>query len=280
MTDNNAKQNVGTRSIASADLPHTKLENLHITEQGLATVTQSEHSWQLHHPAHKNLVYSNAQISDYDQKRDFRLRPKNNDAVYMRVVASASTANLRGTAGFGFWNHPFAPGEFNLVAPQALWFFFSSDESNMQLAQGVKGHGWKAATINANRWQFFSLLPTAPLAMPLMNIPAAYDALWHIGQDAIGVREKALNPTMFLEKHTYEIIWRVNSVTFKVDGETILESRVGIPHEPLGFIAWLDNQYAVVTPKGNFGFGLVDVPQEQTLILHEVTVGKIWIPAL
>ncbi|MEO0599128.1 MAG: hypothetical protein AAF126_23665, partial [Chloroflexota bacterium] len=252
-----------------------------ITEQGVATVIQSEDGWQLYHPAHGKEVYSNAQISDYDHTRNFSLHPSptpdniSMNSAYMRVVASANTANLRGTAGFGFWNHPFAPGEFNLVAPQALWFFFSSDESNMQLAQGVKGHGWKAATINANRWQFFSLLPIAPLAMPLMNIPAAYDALWHIGQDAIGVREKALNPAMLLEKHTYEIIWCVNSVEFKVDGETILESNVGIPREPLGFIAWLDNQYAVVTPKGNFGFGLVDVPQEQTLMLHEVAVSTV-----
>ncbi|MEO1166424.1 MAG: hypothetical protein AAFV98_21785, partial [Chloroflexota bacterium] len=114
-------------SIVAGGMLHFVLDkdDFYITDQGVATVTQSKDGWQLYHPAHGKNAYSNAQISDYDQTRNFRLCPRDNAPVYMRVVASASTANLRGTAGFGFWNHPFAPGEFNLVAPQALWFFFS-----------------------------------------------------------------------------------------------------------------------------------------------------------
>ena len=91
--------------------------------------------------------YVNAQISDYPP---FRWRPP----LRLTVTAQASSAALRGTAGFGFWNHPFSPVGWSLRLPQAIWFFFGSPPNNMALAQGVPGYGWKAATISANRWPF------------------------------------------------------------------------------------------------------------------------------
>lgn len=243
----------------------------HITAQGRGQVIAENSALHLIHPAHDASGYHNAQISDYDAKRHFTLRPP----LRMTVTAEASTDNLRGTAGFGFWNHPFAPGESNFDVPQAVWFFFGSSESDMALAKDVPGHGWKAATFNAKQWSFFGLLPTAPLAMPLMNIPSVYDSLWSIGQRAIGVTEKALDTNLLREKHTYQIDWLPQKAIFRVDGDTVLEATDAITNNPLGFIAWLDNQYAIVSPKGKFGFGFVDVPHDQSLTLHDIKIERL-----
>jgi len=44
------------------------------------------------------------------------------------------------------------------------------------------------------------------------------------------------------------------------------------PRGRLGFVAWIDNQYAVVTPRGNFKFGLLDAPFEQWMEVSEINV--------
>lgn len=239
-----------------------------VTEQGSGRVFVMDNALQLVKPAHDTNSYHNAQITDYDHTRQFKFRPP----IRLTLTAEASSANLKGTAGFGFWNHPFSPTDSQLSLPQALWFFFSSSDSNMALAKNVQGYGWKASTFNAKQLAFYSLLPTAPLAIPLMNIPPVYDALWSIGQKAIGVNETLLDSHLLTEKHRYQIDWLPDEAIFRVDDEIVLSTTTSIPNKALGFVAWLDNQYAIVTPQGRFGFGFVKSAEEQRLILHEVRI--------
>jgi hypothetical protein len=241
-----------------------------ISEQGQGTVTQADNSLYLSLPAVADSAYHNAQISDYDKKRHFNLRPPLKMSVTAHMTVPAN--ELQGTAGFGFWNHPFAPGETRLDVPQALWFFFSSPPSKMALAKDMPDNGWKAATFNAKRWPFFALLPTAPLAIPLMNMEPLYNTLWPLGQKAIGVSELALDGKLLSETHRYTIDWRIDRAIFSVDDTIVLEATQAIPNKALGFVAWLDNQYAIISPKGQFGSGLVDVPQAQALVLHEIEI--------
>lgn len=216
-------------------------------------------------------AYSNAQITDYDY-RAFRFHWSPPLRMSVRARASGDGAGLRGTAGFGFWNHPFSPdAAVRLRLPQAAWFFFSSPPSNMQLALDVPGPGWKAATIDARRWPFLALLPAAPPGVLLMRAPALYRALWPVAQRAIGVSERLLDSALLADWHTYTLDWRVNGLTFAVDGATVHEAPHA-PRGPLGFIAWIDNQYAVVTPQGGFRFGLVPVEREQSLLLDHVRI--------
>jgi hypothetical protein len=215
--------------------------------------------------------YSDAQITDYQglARRNFPWRPP----LRMRVRAWAShrADQLKGTAGFGFWNEPFVPVGRGLPRlPRAVWFFCASTANNMALAKGVPGYGWKAATIDATRWPFLALIPFAPIGFLLMRFPALYRALWPVGQRALGVSE-ALLPVELAEPHTYELTWQADSVTFQVDGETALVSR-SAPRGPLGFIAWIDNQYAVVTPQGRFRFGLVATSERQWLALDAIEI--------
>lgn len=216
--------------------------------------------------------YSNAQISDYymrdeDKLRfDFRWRPP----LRMTVTAWTKVGKPVGTAGFGFWNHPFSPDIKRLPRlPQAIWFFFGSPPNNMQLAYGVPGHGWKAATIDATR-----ALYLAPFALPavlLMRIPRLYKRLWQPIQRRLNIGEAALDVGLLASRHTYRIDWQVNRAIFTIDDNVVLETPFA-PRGALGFVAWVDNQYAIVTPQGNFGFGVIKVEQEQTMVLEQVVI--------
>lgn len=242
-----------------------------VTEIGQGRVTQTPEFISLVLPPCSASAYSDAQITDYNAQREFHWKPPLRLTVRARAEPGGDNnpRDLRGTAGFGFWNHPFVPGERGFRLPQAAWFFFSSPPSNMQLAKGVPGPGWKAATIDASRWSFLALAPTAPLGFLLMRVPALYRRLWPLGQRAIGVSEHLLDTRLLAETHTYILDWQPDGVTFVVDDRLVHHSPHA-PGGPLGFVAWIDNQYAVVTPQGHFGFGLLDVPHQQSLILETV----------
>ena len=76
---------------------------------------------------------------------------------------------------------------------------------------------------------------------------------------------------MLTERHTYTLDWRADGATFAVDGQTVHETAFA-PIGRMGFIAWIDNQYAVVTPQGRFGWGIVPVEREQALVLEDVVI--------
>lgn len=239
---------------------------LHITNIGTGKVEQNNQDYALTVPSATDTRYSDAQLSSYRTHGDFHLRPP----IRMRLKAKAE-GKIHGTAGFGFWNHPFMPGERGVRLPKSVWFFYGSPPNNMALAKGVPGYGWKAATFDATRWPFFALLPTAPVAFPLMRLPFFYNRLWPIGQRAIGVSEKLLDENLLMDWHEYSLDWLENGVVFRVDGAVVHATDLS-PKAPLGFIAWVDNQYAVVTPQGHFRYGLVKVAQSQTLIIRDISL--------
>lgn len=215
--------------------------------------------------------YTDAQIDDYQglSRRSFLWRPPL--TLTVRARFSHPAGELSGTAGFGFWNDPFMmTGRRLPTLPRVVWFFYASPPSDMKLDLHTPGDGWKAATLEAFRLPFFLLAPTAPLAVPLMNIRPFYRVLWPVGQQAIGVSEAALEASM-TEWHTYTIAWGAKVARFSVDGEPALEC-ASSPGGPLGFVMWLDNQYAVVKPWGRFGYGLLDAPGRQWMEVDRLTI--------
>lgn len=239
-------------------------------EVGTGQVVSMSQHIQLTVLADNGQTYHDAQIMDYAglQRRHFPHRPP----VKLALTAQTDLSNteLQGTLGFGFWNHPFMPGMSGLRLPRAVWFFFGAPPNHMPLAIGSSGHGWKAATFDAGKPLFLALLPFAPLGFLLMRVPVLYRLLWPLGQRSLGVSEQALDLDLN-QPHRYEIIWREKSVEFYVDAQQVLVSNAS-PRGPLGFIAWIDNQYAIVTPQGRFGFGTVTLPQSQSLTISELTI--------
>ncbi|MBN1963438.1 MAG: hypothetical protein JW910_02255 [Anaerolineae bacterium] len=215
--------------------------------------------------------YSDAQITDYQglPRRAFPWQPPLRMSV--RAWASHSSAQLKGTAGFGFWNEPFVPTGKGLPRlPRAVWFFFASPPNNMALAKDVPGWGWKAATFDATRLPALLLAPAAPVGFLLMRVPWLYRALWPVGQRAIGVSEAPL-PVDLADPHDYDLEWHKDSAVFWVDGREVYRANTS-PQGPLGFIAWMDNQYAIVTPQGRFRFGRLSTTESQWLALDRVDI--------
>jgi hypothetical protein len=215
--------------------------------------------------------YTDAQIDDYQglARRNFLWQPPLQMTIRARFSHPAGV--LAGTAGFGFWNDPFMMTGWRWPAlPRVIWFFYASPPSNMKLDLHTPGHGWKAATLDAMRWPFFALLPTAPLAVPLMNISSLYNLFWPIGQKAIHVSE-ALVPVEMTEWHTYTLGWQPKTARFTVDGQTVLACQ-SPPRGPLGFVLWLDNQYMVITPWGSLKYGLLAAPGRQWLEVENLSI--------
>ncbi len=215
--------------------------------------------------------YSNAQIDDYLRGQGFTRRPPLR--MIVRAWASHGVDALKGTAGFGFWTQPVIPGRAFPILPRAVWFFFSSKESNMAFARGVPGYGWKVATFDAGRLPFLLLAPTAPLGFLLMRIPTLYRLLWPVGQWAIGVSEKSLDVNL-TESHTYRLDWLSGSASFYVDDQLVHRAPFA-PRGPLGFVTWLDNRYAIITPQGTLSMGLVPMPDRQWLALDSLVIEPI-----
>ena len=215
--------------------------------------------------------YTNAQIDDYQLRRRavFLHHPPLTMTLHARF--SHNAAELRGTAGFGFWNDPFGMrGLRRPSLPRALWFFFSGTASKMALALDLPGPGWKAATIDAWRWPFLLLAPTAPIAMPLMNLRPLYRRFWPIGQRAIGVHEALLDLDMTTWHH-YQMAWQPDALRFFVDGTRILHADQAVSG-PLGLVIWKDNQAVTVTPWSLPRHQLVAHAEEQWLEVADLTI--------
>lgn len=268
-----------------------------VAEVGLGRVhLRNQHLW-LTVPPTDASRYSNAQITDYGFKHpsasytqkhprlaalrrqyDFRWKPP----LRMTVRAAArvdgqpaGASQLRGTAGFGFWNHPFSPDAQRFPRlPQAIWFFFGSPPNDMQLAQGVPGHGWKASAIDAGRLPALAIAPLAPFALLAMQSRRLYERVYPPIQRTLAIHEAVLPDDLLLTERTYVIEWRRDGARWLVDGDVVLEAPVA-PRGRAGFVAWLDNQYAVVTPRGKISFGLVPVEREQSLVIDSIEVESI-----
>lgn len=211
--------------------------------------------------------YTDAQIDDYGKlpRRHFPHR----SPLRLTVRARAS-GPLLGTAGFGFWNNPFSPFGGFPALPAAAWFFFASPPSNMPYVEGVPGTGWKCATIDATTRRALGWAPLAPPILLFNRLPAFRRRIWPRVQRDLAIAE-AIIPALEMSWHTYTIEWLPNTVRFARDGMILLETPFA-PRGPLGFVAWIDNQWAVATPQGRFGWGLLHAPAQQWLDLQHITI--------
>ena len=239
-----------------------------VTRAGQAEVTPEAGRLRLTNPSTPANAYTNAQIADYDyQTFAMRWSPP----LHMRVTAHASApaSHLRGTAGFGFWNHPLSTGRKRL--PKAVWFFFGSPPGGLNLAYGVSGVGWQAMTVDLMRPRALALAPLGLPVVLLNQIPALYRRLWPRLQRLLSVSDQPLDGALLAETHVYEIQWRSYGVAFYIDGD-VVHVTPNSPSGGMGFVAWIDNQYMRVSPRGRFAWGLLPLEQPQSLVLDEVEI--------
>jgi hypothetical protein len=219
--------------------------------------------------------YSDAQIDDYRllSRCSFPWSPP----VKMRLEARASTPHPQGTLGFGFWNDPFSislgqrgAGRRLPSAPQAVWFFYGSPPHDLSLASGVPGSGWKAAVLRTPRIPSLAIAPLGLGAIAMALIPGLKRPVIRTALHFVQAEESLISSPLD-EWHRYELEWLEKGARFSVDGQTVLQTTVS-PPAPLGFVTWIDNQYAVVSPTGGFRFGVLPLAEEQWLEIRGLDV--------
>jgi hypothetical protein len=218
--------------------------------------------------------YTNAQLDDYHVSGAQRpALPRFNCAPPLRVSLRARTSHAApiGTLGFGFWNEPFSLTGSVLGTPSVLWFFYASPPSDMALVPGVPGRGWKAASLKTGRWPGLLFAPAALGAVLLTRVPGLGRPVMNLARRFMAAREAPLEDVALDAWHAYELVWLAAEARFSVDGVERL--RVPVPPAgPLGFVLWIDNQYAIASDSGQFGFGVRPLSEEQWLEVEQLQI--------
>jgi len=217
-------------------------------------------TWRLRIPAGPVGSYRLAQLDDYSKlpRKAFPWRPDIRLSVQMR----ASAEQIPGTWGIGFWNNPFSLSILKRVEmlrlpalPESIWYFFASPQNYLSFRDNLPAWGSLAATFRSHRWSNFWLTLAAPI-LPLLAIPISARYLRKLIRKAIHQDSKTIpiNPT---EWHDYRLDWCEDQAVFQVDGRRLFETVI-VPQGPLGFVLWVDNQYAAFPPDGRVGFGTLE----------------------
>lgn len=220
--------------------------------------------------------YHNAQLWNYVQLSAPRspIQLKNRPPLRLSLTSFCigEPENLVGTAGFGFWNHPFSPDRYRFPRlPRAVWFFFASKRSNMALDYAVPGSGWKCAVIDAINPRALALMPLAFPAALAMRSKKLYAKLYPPIQRALKIDEHPLDLGLLRERHLYQIDWLPERVIFSIDNHPVFETPFS-PTGPLGLVIWMDTRYAIITPQGHVGAGVEKVTHEQGLVIENLAL--------
>lgn len=219
--------------------------------------------------------YANAQLDDHRQlsRSRFPWRPP----LTLALEARTSQDEPPGTLGFGFWNDPFSLGQAGAsrklpAVPNALWFFYASPPNDLSLAKGAPPTGWKASSVRTPPLPPLLLGPPALLAFGLSYLPLMRRLIVGTAKSFISASEVGLDIRLD-EWHSYRIDWSVESAAFHVDGEEVLRANEP-PRGPLGFIAWIDNQYAVFAPSKGIRFGVLTTSEPQSLSIRNLSLDR------
>ncbi|MCP4362616.1 MAG: hypothetical protein GY796_31810 [Chloroflexi bacterium] len=221
--------------------------------------------------------YTDAQIDDYGRPYIHRRRDypwQQGVRLTCRARFSHGRNELKGTAGFGFWNAPFADPKVKWpTLPQAVWFFFGSPPNNLPLAQSGPAQGWYAAVLDAMTLKAAALIPLAPFVLLANQVTAARQRIWPGIQQQMGIAHALLTLDM-QAWHDYCLDWVAGGCVFEVDGRIILKTSHS-PHGPLGFVCWIDNQYLALTPRGYFRWGTLSTDAAQWLQITSLSLTNL-----
>lgn len=244
-----------------------------LSSPGSGSIRASRSGIRLANHGAASRLYTNAQIDDYRGLARAALPWRPPLRFSIRARFSHGSAQLTGTAGFGFWNDPWrTTGLHRLALPQAIWFFYAGPQSDMRIALDQPGWGWKASVVDTRNPRFLAQMPRLALAAPLMRAPRLYRRLWPSFQSAAGIGEQHI-PAAMQDWHIYTLDWQPNCARFCLDGQPILT----LPHAPtgpLGLVIWLDNQYLQVAPWGHLRWGLVEKKEDQWLEIDWLAVER------
>ncbi len=232
----------------------------------------AENSWRLSIPAGDAGVYRWAQLDDYLNLP--RTAFHWGTPMRMELTARVSAADLPGTWGFGLWNDPFSASlglggtARRLPAlPNAAWFFYAAAPNWLAFGDVTPAQGFLNATFSSPHLPP-ALLMAAGLAAPSLLLPftarlARKAAHRLINEDAAPIT------AALTDWHTYHMDYLPDQVRFAVDGQIIFQTRAA-PRPPLGFVLWIDNQYAAFPPDGRVKMGMSANPHPAWLEVRDL----------
>lgn len=186
-------------------------------------------------------------------------------ALFVRARWSHSAADLTGTSGFGFWNDPWGPGGF-AVPPAWVWVAHYSPPSHVALTPAGPGQGARGAVLTAP--------PVGRLGLALGNLALRLPGVGRLAVAAAGRMVQAGDVPLAHDLrawHEYALLWEEDGVDFWLDG-TPVGHVPAAPAGPLGFVAWIDNQWAALRASGTAAGGYLATSAAQWLELAHITI--------
>ena len=215
-------------------------------------------------------VLADAQIDDYHGRSRESLPWRPPLRLEVRARWSHPRPELRGTTGFGFWNDPVdAAGRF-VAAPNCLWFFHASAPSRLRLRDGSRREGFVAGSIRGGRIGGPLLRAgNLTLRLPVLGRLAA-----RFGERRLGGGDVLLPADLDLTAwHEFVLDWTEAGARFAVDGTPVAAFGPDeTPTGPLGFVAWIDNNWASLEADGRYRSGRLAAPGWQSLELARVSI--------
>lgn len=212
---------------------------------------------------------SDAEIDDHRTAPRWNLHWTPPLTLTVRARFSHPTGELRGTAGFGFWNDPFDWSGNVEAPPNAIWFFYASPESDMAFVRDMQGHGWRAAFLNGGKADRV----TMAVGNALFKIPAMSKLIFSAAEKRMDAAEFLLDDVKMTEWHEYKIDWRAEEAIFTVDAVQVFRAK-NPPNVPLGFVAWVDNNATTMGPGKDFAFDRIAVPEREWMELAYVKIER------
>lgn len=258
-----------TMTHSGLPVPSFGIPHLRVVCAGRGQVSETGDGLRMTIPATPAGRYADAQVDDHGGVKRSRLpwRPP----LRLSLRARASHPAPAGTLGFGLWNDPFAfsggmatgKGLQLPAAPSCAWFFYGSPPNDFSLFTGDPAPGWKAMTFHAaSTFPYGVVGGLSASSLPLARWLGLARPALALARRWVRTSQRDLgDPSVW---HDYALEWRSDGVKFWVDGVLVHETPVS-PAGPLGFIAWIDNQYAVASASGHFAFGVLPVSEAQHL---------------
>ena len=242
------------------------------TTQGSNVEKQASGIWRLSIPAGKEGKYRWAQLDDYLHlpRKDFHWSPP----AHVNLSARVSEIEPAGTWGFGFWNDPF---NFSFgvggtsrrlpALPNAAWFFYASDPNHLSLRNDHPAKGMLAATFSSPLIPSLLLSIGIPI-LPFLAIPWAARYLRKLARIFINedASQLTVDPT---DWHQYRLEWHPEQVLFYIDDKEVFRTNMS-PLGKMGFLIWIDNQYAAFPPGGKIQFGTLLHPRQTWLEITDI----------
>jgi len=234
----------------------------------------NEQVWHLEIPAGERGKYRLAQLDDYvnHSRKDFSWQ----SPLTLSLSARVSAEDIPGTWGFGFWNDPFS---FSLglgggtrrfpALPNTAWFFHASSENHLSLQENKPARGFLAQTFQS-----------PPIPPALLALGSPFVALLAFSWSARLIRpmlgrivkdDSGSIHTDVTEWHHYSLKLGRSLVRFLVDDREIFQTSV-VPANPLGFVIWIDNQFASYPPNGKLTYGTMDTSQSAWMEVKDIQI--------